>query len=446
MPATPGSRGHHRGGANVARRARPRLGGRSSRERGRSTLLGRRGAAGGAPVVAATLAALLLALVAGLALGADPAGEPAAELAAEAPRSPAHGRLAGALAEYRSIAATGGWGAVPGGPSLEPGELIAPERWEALVARLAITGDLPAEEARDLGLEPPSEPERRGLVSWRRPSGEPSAGDAEPPRLLDDRLAEAVRRFQRRHALADDGVVGPQTLAALNVPVEARVAQLELNLDRWRRLPEELGRRHVLVDLGGQELVALEDGIEVLRMNVVVGTPRTPTPTLASEIAYLVVNPSWYVPASIVRNEIDPKLARDPGYLRRNGYERLPNGLLRQRPGPHNALGQLKFIFPSPYSVYLHDTPSRHLFGLPVRAFSHGCVRIAEPRAFADWLLARQPQLPDLDRLLAAGREHRIDLDEKVPIHLAYWTASVTPEGEVRFHRDVYGRDAEDVP
>lgn len=420
MPATPGSRGHHRGGANVARRARPRLARRSSRERGRSTLLGRRGAAGGAPAVAGTLAALLLALVAGLALGADPAGEPAAELAAEAPRSPAHGRLAGALAEYRALAAAGGWGAVPGGPSLKPGEPIAPERWQALVARLAVTGDLPAEAARELG--------------------------PEPPRLLDDPLAEAVRRFQRRHALADDGVVGPQTLAALNVPVEARVAQLELNLDRWRRLPEELGRRHVLVDLGGQELVALEDGIEVLRMNVVVGTPRTPTPTLASEIAYLVVNPSWYVPASIVRNEIDPKLARDPGYLRRNGYERLPNGLLRQRPGPHNALGQLKFIFPSPYSVYLHDTPSRHLFGLPVRAFSHGCVRIAEPRAFADWLLARQPQLPDLDRLLAAGREHRIDLDEKVPIHLAYWTASVTPEGEVRFHRDIYGRDAEDVP
>jgi murein L,D-transpeptidase YcbB/YkuD len=128
--------------------------------------------------------------------------------------------------------------------------------------------------------------------------------------------------------------------------------------------------------------------------------------------------------------------------LRRNSYERLPNGLLRQRPGAGNALGHFKFIFPNQHSVYLHDTPSRHLFERPTRAFSHGCVRIADPRGFADWLLAAQPERGEIDRLLGRGVERRIDLDEKVPVHLLYWTASVGEGGEVRFHRDVYAQDA----
>jgi L,D-transpeptidase YcbB len=382
------------------------------------------------------------------ALARAAGGRPAEALAEVAPRSPAYRSLAAALADYRELAADGGWGTIADGPLLEDGEPVEAERYEALVARLAITGDLSEATARQLGVEPPTYRERRGVLSWLRrerrpePPAEAEAETAPAPRLYDQRLADGVRHFQRRHGLAVDGVVGPQTLAALNAPAEERIAQLALNLERWRWLGDDLGRRHVLVDLGGQELVAVEAGRTALRMNVVVGTERTPTPTMADEIAYLVVNPSWYVPASIVRGEIDPKLARDPGYLRRNGYERLDNGLLRQRPGPGNALGLFKFIFPNRHSVYLHDTPSRHLFDRPSRAFSHGCVRIANPRGFADWLLAGLPELGEVDRLLGSGVERRIDLEEKVPVYLLYWTASVGEGGEVRFHRDVYGHDA----
>jgi murein L,D-transpeptidase YcbB/YkuD len=379
-----------------------------------------------------------LAAALGRAVDSGRAADALAELT---PRVAAYRRLAEALADYRRIADDGGWGEVPDGPVLKIGEPVEPERYEALVTRLAITGDLSDETARELGVHPPGVRQRRGLLSWlrRRPPAEPSA---DAPRLYEERLAEGVRRFQRRHGLEVDGVVGPATRAALAAPGEERIAQLALNLERWRWLADDLGRRNVVVDLGGQELVATESGRTVLRMNVVVGTSRTPTPTMADEIAYLVVNPSWYVPASIVHGEIDPRLARDPGYLRRNGYERLANGLLRQRPGPGNALGRLKFIFPNHHSVYLHDTPSRHLFERPSRAFSHGCVRIADPRGFADWLLADQPELGQIDRLLARGAEQRIDLAEKVPVYLLYWTASVGEDGEVRFHRDVYGQDA----
>ncbi|HEX2162323.1 MAG TPA: L,D-transpeptidase family protein, partial [Thermoanaerobaculia bacterium] len=259
--------------------------------------------------------------------------------------------------------------------------------------------------------------------------------------VYDEPLAEGVRRFQRRHGLAVDAVVGPATLAALNVPVERRIEQIALNLERWRWLADDLGDRFVLVDLGGQELVAYDGGRPALRMNVVVGTPRTATPILASAIESVVVNPAWYVPASIVRNEIRPRLARDPGYLGRNGYHWLPGGGLRQRPGPGNALGHFKFVFPNRHSVYLHDTPSRDLFDRPTRAFSHGCVRVADPRALAEWLLEGRPERDRLDRLRAHGSEHRVPLADPVPVHLLYWTASVGADGEVRFPVDVYGRD-----
>jgi len=380
------------------------------------------------------------------ALGKAVDGRPAEALSDVLPRAASYRRLAEALAAHRELAADGGWGEIAGGAVIKAGEPVEPGRYEALVARLAVTGDLSEATARALGVEPPAYREPRGVLSRlrRRPPPEPPAaaeGEA-APRLYDDRLAEGVRRFQSRHGLAVDGVVGPETLVALNAPVEERIAQLALNLERWRWLADDLGRRHVVVDLGGQELVAVEGGREALRMNVVVGTPGTPTPPMNEEIAYLVVNPSWYVPASIVRGEIDPKLARDPGYLRRNGYERLPNGLLRQQPGAGNALGHFKFIFPNYHSVYLHDTSSRHLFERPARAFSHGCVRIADPRGFADWLLAGHPERGEVDRLLARGVERRVDLDEKVPVHLLYWTASVGEGGEVRFHRDVYAQDA----
>ncbi len=337
-----------------------------------------------------------------------------APLAEPAPIHEGYERLEEALERYRRIAGRSEPEPVPPGPSLELG--AEGERVVALRARLAAAAE--AEAAEPLS-------------------------ETELPEVFDATLEEAVRAFQERHGLPVDGIAGASTLAELNRTAEDQIRKIEVNLERWRRMPADLGERHILVNIAAFRLDAIEEGRSVLDMRVIVGRTHTRTPVVSSAIERVVLNPSWYVPRSIASKEIWPKARKSRSYLRRNGYEVLPDGKLRQKPGENNSLGRVKFRFPNRFGVYLHDTPSRSLFDRPVRALSHGCVRIERPADLATWVLRDDPQWsPEaIQAALDSGRERAVELPEPIPIHIAYWTAWVDDHGTLWFGQDVYDQD-----
>jgi murein L,D-transpeptidase YcbB/YkuD len=277
-----------------------------------------------------------------------------------------------------------------------------------------------------------------------------------------------VRVFQARHGLEADGVIGATTRAALNVPVEARVQQIATNLDRWRWLPQHLGARYLIVNIPNFTLEVMEQDHIAMSMRVVVGTPQNPTPVFSDTMTHIALSPYWRVPPGIARREILPRLRRQPGYLATQNIKLLRvqdggvqevnprsidwstvtarnfNYALRQEPGPANALGGVKFIFPNAFNVYMHDTPQRALFARPERAFSHGCVRLEQPIALAEYVLRGAPSW-HRDKILAtiARRVERyVELPEALPVHLVYWTAWVSDTGTLHFRPDIYGADA----
>lgn len=284
-------------------------------------------------------------------------------------------------------------------------------------------------------------------------------------------MVEGVKRFQDRHGLEADGVIGKGTVAALNVPFARRVQQLELGLERLRWLPDLGGSRFIVVNIPTFQLWAWDsltaDGLPTLAMNVVVGrSVKNMTPVMQEEMAYLVFRPYWNVPRSIAVEEILPRIGRDPGYLARNNMEmvagggddaaplavtpanieRLARGQLRvrQRPGPKNSLGLVKFIFPNDQAVYLHDTPATELFSRTRRDFSHGCVRVERPVDLAEWALKDRAGWTK-DRIREAmqtGKTQTVTLPQHIPVFLFYTTAISGPEGTVRFAEDIYRRDA----
>lgn len=293
---------------------------------------------------------------------------------------------------------------------------------------------------------------------------------AEPPldeTLFDDALARAVVRFQNRHGLSPDGVFGPLTLAALNRSPQDRLRCVLVNLERWRWIPRDLGRRHIIVNSAAFTLEAFRQGRKVLEMPVIVGEAYTRTPAFSKDMTYLVVNPYWNVPPGVLARKILPKIKRNPGYLAANHFELLrgwnqpaepinPNridwstvhpgnfpGRLRQRPGPWNSLGRIKFIFPNDFAVYLHDTPDRHLFDRTDRAFSSGCIRVKRPIELALFALEDDPSWnrERLEQVLAAGRPKTISVKEPVTVHLQYWTFWIGDEGEAQYRKDIYSRD-----
>lgn len=366
------------------------------------------------------------------------APDPGIVLTALAPRRSEYTGLRGALAYHRALARIGGWPTVPAGDTLHPGD--RQDRVPLLRRRLLVTGEYV-----------------------------PPAVTPADPSLYDAPLTEAVRRFQQRHGLEVDGVVGANTLAALNVPVEQRIEQISLNMERWRWMPDVLGPSYLLVNLAGFTLELFEWDRPTYSARVVVGTPFQRTPVFSDQMTYLEVNPTWNVPPSIARNEILPKLRRDPSYLARNGYTLLsdwsaqaipldasridwtrvtPSSFgykIRQEPGDNNALGRIKFMFPNQFNVYLHDTPSRSLFNRANRTFSHGCIRVQNPFALAERVLALTGTTGwDAARLNEArltGQRQVIPLAKPLPIHLAYITAFVDETGEMQFRNDIYGRD-----
>ncbi|MEO7363264.1 MAG: L,D-transpeptidase family protein, partial [Gemmatimonadaceae bacterium] len=276
------------------------------------------------------------------------------------------------------------------------------------------------------------------------PDATVSAG-MDTPVIYDSVLSEAVLAYQRRHALAEDAVIGPATRRSMNRSASDRIRQIAANLERHRWLPRDRGDRYLIVNVPAFTLRAFDAGREVLSMNVVVGAEYggRSTPVFSDSMAYVVFRPYWNVPASIAANELYPKQRSDGGYFARNGYETVRaswGSYVRQKPGGTNALGLVKFIFPNDFAIYLHDTPSQGLFSERIRAASHGCIRVAHPDALAHFVLGW-----DLDSIQAAmhtgPNDRRVNLDAKLPVYIVYLTAYAN-DGKVQFADDIYNRDA----
>jgi murein L,D-transpeptidase YcbB/YkuD len=258
----------------------------------------------------------------------------------------------------------------------------------------------------------------------------------------------AVKNFQERHGIKPDGVIGASFLKAINVPVEDRLRTMLVNIERLRWMPEKNPPNLLLVNIPEFRLHVYEDGLEVSSMDVVVGSRATSTVVFSDSLTKIVFSPSWGVPASITRNEILPAMRKDPAYLAKHdmevigGTKELPE--LRQRPGPANPLGQVKFLFPNSHDIYMHDTPSRALFARDSRAGSHGCVRLSRAEELAVYLLRANPDWP-VDRIqsaMEAGKETTVQLTEPRPVMIGYFTAWVDDRGRLNFRDDVYGHDA----
>ncbi|TXC66002.1 L,D-transpeptidase family protein [Piscinibacter aquaticus] len=357
-----------------------------------------------------------------------------------APALAQYRQLRDALARYRLLAAAPGWAALaPISKKLEPGQPYAGVA--GLRERMVVLGDLPGDATVATG-------------------------------HYEGALVEAVRRFQSRHGLDADGVIGRGTQAALNVPPAQRVRQIELAMERLRWLPPRSSRPVIAINIPMFRLWAWDAGaaesVPALSMEVIVGRAvRTQTPVFADEMTHLIFRPYWNVPRSILRNEVLPAALRDPGYLARHdmeivsgpgddakpvaatpeAFEAARAGALRvrQRPGPKNSLGLVKFIFPNDDNVYLHGTPARELFARSRRDFSHGCVRVQNPPALAQWLLKDQSAW-NAERIAAAmegAKSQQVNLSAPVPVLLYYLTAAVSPDdGMLHFAEDIYGHDA----
>ena len=262
--------------------------------------------------------------------------------------------------------------------------------------------------------------------------------------VYDSKIAAAVADFQKANGLPASGKLTPRTAAALSggqtSPLEAEIIA---NMERWRWMPRDLGERRIEVNIPDYEAAVIEDGEVIERTRVIVGKEETPTPVFSETMRFLIVNPYWNVPPSILRKEMLPRLSSDPNYFRRLGYEvfsRAGRLVVRQPPGERNALGRIKFMFPNDFSVYMHDTPTRRLFASQKRAFSHGCVRVDEPFHFAETVLGRANGWSEQRvRKLIGGRERYVYLPNPLPVHIEYFTAYVDESGELQLRSDVYG-------
>lgn len=260
--------------------------------------------------------------------------------------------------------------------------------------------------------------------------------------IFDDTLRQAVKRFQSRYGLAADGILGGSTLRELNKPINDRIRQILVNMERMRWVPEQPKGDYILVNIPEFKAHVYETGKKIFDMEVVVGTTSNNTVIFTGNLKYVVFSPYWNIPPGILKNEVLPAIRRNPSYLERNDMEWY-NGGIRQRPGERNPLGLVKFLFPNNYSIYLHDTPSKTLFKQTKRAFSHGCIRISEPVHLAEWLL-RADSTWTSERIFSAmhsGKEKYVTLKQSVPVFIGYFTAWVDAEGRLNFRDDIYGHD-----
>jgi murein L,D-transpeptidase YcbB/YkuD len=347
------------------------------------------------------------------------------------PASPIYRKMKTALAEYRRLASEGGWQPVAGGPAIKPG--MNDPRVPALRERLAVSGEF--------------------------------TGADRQSSVYDEALEEGVRLFQRRHGLEADGIVGKGTLQELSVPVEKRIDQLRVNLERARWILRELPDEYVLVDIAGFNVRLIRDHDPVWETRAQVGKPYRKSPVFRSEITYLEMNPTWTVPPTILRKDVLPAIKRNPGYLQEKNMRVLDRQgnpvdpatidwsiypgtgfpyLIRQDPGPQNALGRIKFMFPNKHLVYLHDTPSKSLFERNERAFSSGCIRIENPYQFAELLLddSKQWNREAILEAIDSNETRTVSLPRPITVLLLYWTVDFDEEGNTVFKQDIYDRDA----
>lgn len=298
----------------------------------------------------------------------------------------------------------------------------------------------------------------------------PAGVAASTSTTYDADLATSVHTFQEHNGMRATGIADAATIAAMNVSVDRRISQVETNLERWRWMPDDFGARYLLVNIPQFQVAMREDGKTVNSIRVVVGKLEHETPIFSSEMSTIVFSPYWNIPDSIVTGETAPAAARDPRYLAKhrieilrvttagtstvkpsqvswNDAKELRQLAFRQMPGPENALGHVKFLFPNKYDVYLHDSPADELFARPGRALSHGCVRVEEPETLAQYVMRGDADWP-LDKILTAmnsGVEKHVKLKQPLPVHIVYFTAFVDPNGGLHYLKDVYGYDAKQL-
>ncbi len=348
------------------------------------------------------------------------------------PAYPGYRQLRNVLARYRRIDAAGGWPVIPGG-KLMKGQRNP--RVASLKRRLFLSGELTVFADRNR-------------------------------ELFDAALEKAVRSFQRAHNLKEDGVAGGETLRLMNIPVGERIGQIRLNMERWRWMPRK-SDRYILVNIPAFSMKVVEKEKVVLKMKTIVGKQENPTPSFGEKLTHIEINPTWNVPTSIVRKEIIPKVKRNPNYLssekiriyrdwRPDAKEISPASLdwktidprnfpyrLVQDPGPKNPLGRIKFLFPNSHDVYMHDTPSRHLFSREGRTFSHGCIRLEKPIDLAEYLLRNDVgfKKAQIMKKINSGKRLVIALRNPIPVHLVYFTVWSDETGFVYFRDDLYEYD-----
>lgn len=349
-----------------------------------------------------------------------------------APHHMGYLQMSSQLLFYRQIQAAGGWPQIPTGETLKAG-MTDSVRIPLLSERLWITGDLK---------------DSINYITYE-------------PDLMD-----AVKHFQKRHGLETDGHLGKETLAALNIPVDQRVDQILLNMERHRWITQDLGDHYIMVNIADFMLQVYRDNELMMEKKVIVGKPFRKTPVFSSRMTYLVLNPYWTVPPTVLFNDILPEVIKNPGYLQTKNIKVLtgygsemstvdpysidwtklsPNYfpyVLRQDPGATNALGKVKFMFPNKYNVYIHDTPSKELFNRSDRAFSSGCIRVEKPIELTSYLLSSDPKWTDatIKTILESGEEQTIMLKNPVNVHIIYLTSWVQ-DGWIHFRKDLYNRD-----
>lgn len=261
--------------------------------------------------------------------------------------------------------------------------------------------------------------------------------------IFDAALTNGVKKMQHRFGYKEDGIVGTKLIDEINYPVQKRIEQIMVNMERSRWLPEKIGKNYFVINIPEFKLHIYENDTLAWSMKVVVGKSQHQTVVFNGELKYIVFSPYWNVPSSILHNEILPAMRRNRYYLARHHME-WNGGSVRQRPGPDNALGLVKFLFPNSHNIYMHDTPTKSLFNEDKRAFSHGCIRLAEARKLALYLLKDDPEWDDIkiDSAMNSGVEQFVTLKNRTPVYITYFTAWVNEAGELCFRNDIYQRDS----